>query len=389
MGATARAARERLGLDLPRQLAPPDRRRDARQPAVRARARPHARGAAGRSRPGEDLPVPDAVEELLGTRVARLPAAGRAGCCSPSRSAASCALSQLDRNRGDGRARGRGGRRRGRRRRRARPRRPIRCSRPRRASARARATGASSTCALAEVGGGRGAPRRSTWRSPPSCPTPSSRPRSAPLPRARPRAARRGGRRRAGRARVPADAGRAPRAHRARARARPATSRPRASATRRPICSRPSSTSLPGGPRARRARTCSSQRGAVTDNDEIQATSSARSLRARDRRAMRAHPCSPRWPRTSRPFASSGCRRPRRWALEALRASRRAGPDAERVALYALAWTRSMRGNPIDDLCERFRAASDDAVLHRAIARADRGSAARLAGGDRTRRERR
>ena len=47
------------------------------------------------------------------------------------------------------------------------------------------------------------------------------------------------------------------------------------------------------------------------------------------------------------------------WALEALRAARDAGSDVERLALYALAWPRALTGRPIDDLCERSRAASD------------------------------
>ncbi len=49
------------------------------------------------------------------------------------------------------------------------------------------------------------------------------------------------------------------------------------------------------------------------------------------------------------------------WALEALAAAHRAGPEVERFALYALGWARSLSGRPIDDLCERFRAASDAA----------------------------
>jgi DNA-binding SARP family transcriptional activator/DNA-binding CsgD family transcriptional regulator len=49
------------------------------------------------------------------------------------------------------------------------------------------------------------------------------------------------------------------------------------------------------------------------------------------------------------------------WALEALAAARGAGPKAERSALYVLGWARSLQGRPIDDVCERFRAASDAA----------------------------
>ena len=46
------------------------------------------------------------------------------------------------------------------------------------------------------------------------------------------------------------------------------------------------------------------------------------------------------------------------WALEALPATPGAEPWLERHALFGLAWTRSLQGRPIDDLCERFRAAS-------------------------------
>jgi len=38
--------------------------------------------------------------------------------------------------------------------------------------------------------------------------------------------------------------------------------------------------------------------------------------------------------------------------------ARRAGPDVERLVLYALAWARGLRGRPVDDLCDRFHAAS-------------------------------
>jgi DNA-binding NarL/FixJ family response regulator len=46
------------------------------------------------------------------------------------------------------------------------------------------------------------------------------------------------------------------------------------------------------------------------------------------------------------------------WALEALPAARRAGPELERSVLYGLGWARSLSGCPIDDLCERFRQVS-------------------------------
>jgi DNA-binding CsgD family transcriptional regulator/DNA polymerase III delta prime subunit len=48
-------------------------------------------------------------------------------------------------------------------------------------------------------------------------------------------------------------------------------------------------------------------------------------------------------------------------AVEALPSARAEGHAAERAALYVLGWTRSLAGRPIDDLCDRFREASDDA----------------------------
>ena len=50
------------------------------------------------------------------------------------------------------------------------------------------------------------------------------------------------------------------------------------------------------------------------------------------------------------------------WALEALPAARAAGPELERAALHGLGWARALRGLPIDDVCERFRACSEAAA---------------------------
>jgi DNA-binding CsgD family transcriptional regulator len=46
------------------------------------------------------------------------------------------------------------------------------------------------------------------------------------------------------------------------------------------------------------------------------------------------------------------------WALQARHDSADAGPETERLALRALGWARCLRGRPLDELCERFRAAS-------------------------------
>jgi DNA-binding NarL/FixJ family response regulator len=50
------------------------------------------------------------------------------------------------------------------------------------------------------------------------------------------------------------------------------------------------------------------------------------------------------------------------WALAALGIARRQAPGAERMALYALAWARAMRGRPVDDLCGTAETASDVAA---------------------------
>ena len=44
------------------------------------------------------------------------------------------------------------------------------------------------------------------------------------------------------------------------------------------------------------------------------------------------------------------------WATEALAAPGSDPAEAERFALYSLAWARALRGRPIDDLRERFAA---------------------------------
>jgi DNA-binding CsgD family transcriptional regulator/tetratricopeptide (TPR) repeat protein len=63
-------------------------------------------------------------------------------------------------------------------------------------------------------------------------------------------------------------------------------------------------------------------------------------------------------------------------ALEALPAARRAGPEIEREVLHGLAWARGLRGGSIDDLRRRFDAISDHPVhLLRSI---DRMAAERL-----------
>ena len=45
-------------------------------------------------------------------------------------------------------------------------------------------------------------------------------------------------------------------------------------------------------------------------------------------------------------------------ALEVLPAAERAGPEVERNVLFALGWARGLRGRALDDVCERWNAAS-------------------------------
>ncbi|HKO26917.1 MAG TPA: hypothetical protein VJU80_05620, partial [Solirubrobacteraceae bacterium] len=44
--------------------------------------------------------------------------------------------------------------------------------------------------------------------------------------------------------------------------------------------------------------------------------------------------------------------------LEVLPAAERAGPEVQRDVLFALSWARALRGQPVDDLCQRWVAAS-------------------------------
>src|SRR5262245_2332282 len=50
-----------------------------------------------------------------------------------------------------------------------------------------------------------------------------------------------------------------------------------------------------------------------------------------------------------------------RWALEARSESRSGGAREQRLALHALAWTQSLGGNAIDDVCDEYRAVSEAA----------------------------
>ena len=359
LGATRRLLAERLGLSLPRPLLRRDRRVDARQPAVRARGRARAARAAARRRPGEDIPVPEAVEDLLGTRVARLAAPARrlllavalsadlrlgelAAIDGPERrrrraSTAGVLRVDGDRVRAVAPAAGRG----------------------RAAALAARASGASCTARWPAS-----SPTRSCARCTSRCAT--DRPdagarRPAGTPRRRRSPAARASRRRSwpstrcgSRRRPPPD-----RAERLLALASYLERAGEPSGS--PTCSARSSTALPAG-RAARARLAAARRGRRPADDR---RDSERYLdRALAESERRAGACAPRagqegrrrpWPRRRRAH-------PRGRGLGA-RGARvaRGDRDQERLALYALGWARALRGRPIDDLCERSGAASDAA----------------------------
>ncbi|HET9242987.1 MAG TPA: AAA family ATPase [Gaiella sp.] len=54
------------------------------------------------------------------------------------------------------------------------------------------------------------------------------------------------------------------------------------------------------------------------------------------------------------------------WAEEALALARSVDEEAERPVLYAVAWARSLSGRPVDDLCERFRALTEASAFYMA-----------------------
>ena len=54
------------------------------------------------------------------------------------------------------------------------------------------------------------------------------------------------------------------------------------------------------------------------------------------------------------------------WAEEAVALARGVEEGAELPVLYALAWTRSLGGHPVDDLCRRFRELTEDVAFYMA-----------------------
>ena len=122
----------------------------------------------------------------------------------------------------------------------------------------------------------------------------------------------------------------------------------------------PELASLPAG--AARVRACLrlAEGGAITGNDDSERYLNRALAESRGDPALRAHVLAKK-AILATASCVEGIQEAEAWALEALPEAHRAGPDLERLALHGLGWARSLRGRSIDDVCERFRAASDAA----------------------------
>ena len=173
-------------------------------------------------------------------------------------------------------------------------------------------------------------------------------------PRPPPRAAARGARREAvdaRRAGAAPDARRTtPRAQRAGARRSPATSRTRASGSRVTDVLTPELDALPPGGAAR-ARLAAARRGRRgRDAGDSRAHLERALAEAGDDPALRA----PRARAQGAQHGGGGRRADPRGRGVGARGAAGAAAGAEWLALRALGWTRSLRGLPIDDVCEQF-----------------------------------
>ena len=305
---------------------------------------------------GDDVPVPDAVDDLLGTRVAELPRRVRRvllALALQRRPAGASAHGDL------GAGCDRGG---GRRRRRPPGRRPRAAVAPApgrgreeagarpgaaRAPSRARDSGRRRGVARTPSGARHEAPGRGSGRD--GC----SRGRGGVGARCRPR----GGR--PGRARAAPHAAGLARSAADGCSTSPATSRWPGERQRVTDLLTPEIDSLPR--QAPRARLAAAVRGRC-DHEHLRQRGVSRPRAGRRATTIpRSAPtCSRRRPARSPPPCRAD---PRGRGVGAGGPGRRAriGPVLQRLALHGLGWARALRGLPIDEVCERFRAASDAA----------------------------
>jgi DNA-binding CsgD family transcriptional regulator len=118
--------------------------------------------------------------------------------------------------------------------------------------------------------------------------------------------------------------------------------------------------SLPRGPLRARAWLLLSEGGGVRDLDDFERHLDAALAECEGDPEVRAYVLSKKAINTAA-GAVARIEEAEALAMEALSAARHAGPEAERFALNHLAWPRGLSGRPVDDLCERFRGISDAA----------------------------
>jgi DNA-binding CsgD family transcriptional regulator len=116
----------------------------------------------------------------------------------------------------------------------------------------------------------------------------------------------------------------------------------------------PEIASLPSGPRRAHAWLLLAEGGHIRTLDDYRQHLARALAEAQDDRVLRARVVAKM---SSAVIAVERIREAEAQALEVL-PDARAEPDVERLVLLALAWARSLRGFRIDDLCERFEAAS-------------------------------
>ena len=129
----------------------------------------------------------------------------------------------------------------------------------------------------------------------------------------------------------------------------------------------PEMESLPAGAMRARARLLLSEGAGPRSLDELNHQLELALADCRDDPGLRAYVLA-RKSANAAAGAVSRIAEAEAWALDALAAARDAGRDVERFALYALAWSRALRGRSIGDLCERSHAASRPVLIHRGIA---------------------
>ena len=122
----------------------------------------------------------------------------------------------------------------------------------------------------------------------------------------------------------------------------------------------PELTSLPGGVARARAWLLLSEGAGIRDCDDHERHLDAALTECEGDPEMRAHVLAKKAGHAAGTVVSR-IGEAEAWALEALSGASRSGPDVERLALSHLAWARAMTGRPIDELCVRFDAASDAA----------------------------